>query len=394
MAAKRRRFGRVRKLPSGRWQARYPGPDGIDRPAPSTFRTKTDATVWLSHVEAAVARGDWIDPQAGRLAFGPYAKRWIAERPLARRTVNKYERLLRLHLEPQLGTVDLVDISTPRVRSWRAERLAAGVGQPTVAGAYRLLRAVLGTAVDDELLRRNPCRIKGADQDNSPERPVASVAEVFAIAGKMRPWYRTLVLMAAFTSLRWGELIALRRRDLDLDEGFVTVRLAVTEIDSKLDGARPKTHAGVREVGVPVVLLPELRDHLRRWSEKGSHGRVFVGPKGATPRRSNFNRLWLSAVEEAGIAREVGLHFHDLRHTGNTLTRGASLKDVMRRLGHASTRAALIYQHADRDSERAIAAELSSTIEAALAGANGHGAGTEASDPLPPGGSNDVPEAS
>ena len=79
------------------------------------------------------------------------------------------------------------------------------------------------------------------------------------------------------------------------------------------------------------------------------------GPNGATPGRSNFNRLWQEAVA-AGIAPEVGLHFHDLHHTGNNLTRGASLKDVMRRLGHASTRAALIYQHADRESERAIAA--------------------------------------
>jgi integrase len=349
--------------------------------------------VWLSHVEAAVARGDWIDPQAGRLAFGPYAKRWITERPLAARTVNKYERLLSRHLEPDLGTLDLVDISTARVRSWRAERLAAGVGQPTVAGAYRLLRAVLQTAVDDELLRRNPCRIKGADQDNSPERPVATVAEVYAIAGKIRPWYRALVLMAAFTSLRWGELIALRRRDLDLDAGFVTVRSAVVEIDSKLDGARPKSLAGVREVGIPDVLVPELREHVRRWSESGSHGRVFKGPNGATPRRSNFNRLWQEAVAAAGIAPEVGLHFHDLRHTGNNLTRGASLKDVMRRLGHASTRAALIYQHADRESERAIAAGLSETIEAALAESNGHVAGTEASEPMTEGEPDDPKEA-
>jgi integrase len=186
----------------------------------------------------------------------------------------------------------------------------------------------------------------------------------------------------------------LRRRDLDLDEGFVTVRSAVTEIDSKLDGARPKSLAGVREVGIPAALSPELREHVRRWSEKGSHGRVFVGPKGATPRRSNFNRLWLSAVDTAGIAPEVGLHFHDLRHTGNTLTKGASLKDVMRRLGHASTRAAPIYQHADRASERAIAEGLSETIRRALADSNGHGEGTEALEALPPGGSNDDPEAS
>jgi integrase len=138
----------------------------------------------------------------------------------------------------------------------------------------------------------------------------------------------------------------------------------------------------VREVGIPEVLLPELREHVRRWSESGSHGRVFKGPNGATPRRSNFSRLWQEAVAAAGIAPEVGLHFHDLRHTGNNLTRGASVKDVMRRrLGHVSTRAALIYQHADRESELAIAAGLSETIRTALSDSNGHVAGTEASEP-------------
>jgi integrase len=385
MAAKRRRFGRVRKLPSGRWQARYPGPDGLDRPAPVTFRTKTDADAWLGVVEADMRRGVWIDPDAGRVAFGPYAKQWITERPLAPRTANKYERLFRLHLEPQLGGFDLVDITTAQVRSWRAERLAAGVGTPTVAGAYRLLRAIMATAVDDELVRRNPCRIPGADKDNSPERPVATIPEVFAIAGAMRKWYRALVLMAAFTSLRWGELIALRRRHIDLTAGFVTVRAAVTEIDSKLDVARPKSAAGVREVAIPEAIIPDLREHLRRWAEPGPNGRVFVGPKGATPRRSNFNRLWKEAAKKAGIDPEVGLRFHDLRHTGNHLTsRGASLRDVMNRMGHASTRAALIYQHADKDRERDIAAGLSQAITQALAASsNGHVAGTEATEADP-----------
>ena len=95
----------------------------------------------------------------------------------------------------------------------------------------------------------------------------------------------------------------------------------------------------------------------------------------------------------AGITPEIGLHFHDLRHTGNNLTRGASLKDVMRRLGHASTRAALIYQHAERASDRAIAAGLSETIRAALSEPNGHAAGTVASEPTSEGESADPGEA-
>jgi integrase len=251
-----------------------------------------------------------------------------------------------------------------------------------VAGAYRLLRAIMRTAVDDELVRRNPCRIKGADRDGSPERPVATIPEVYAIADAMRPWYRSLVLMAAFTSLRWGELIALRRRNLDLDGGFVVVRAAVVEVDGVLEETRPKSSAGVREVGIPAAIVPDLREHLRRWAEPGLNGRVFVGPKGATPRRTHFSRLWRDAVAAAGIDPEVGLRFHDLRHTGNHLvSRGASLRDVMTRMGHASTRAALIYQHADRDRERDIAMGLSAAIDAARApdsDSNGHAAGTEA----------------
>jgi Phage integrase, N-terminal SAM-like domain len=150
MAVRRRRFGRVRRLPSGRWQARYPAPDGTDRPAPSTFPTKADADAWLVNVEADMLRGDWFDPDAGRQPFGPYGKQWIAERPLKPRTRESYERLFRLHIEPHLGALDLVDLTTPAVRSWRAGLLAAGVGGATVAGAYRLLRAIMTTAVEED----------------------------------------------------------------------------------------------------------------------------------------------------------------------------------------------------------------------------------------------------
>ena len=92
----KRRFGRVRELPSGRWQARYKGPDGIDRPAPQTFDSKTSAERWLTLTEAEVLRGDWTDPDAGRVLFGQYARDWIAERPALRpKTVRLYRYLRR-----------------------------------------------------------------------------------------------------------------------------------------------------------------------------------------------------------------------------------------------------------------------------------------------------------
>lgn len=275
-----------------------------------TFATKTDAHVWLDVQAAEIANGEWVDPDAGRVPLGEYAERWIAERPLGKRTVDKYERLLRLHLGPELGEVELVDVTPARVRAWRAGLLAGGVGQSTVAQAYRLLWSVMNTALDDELIpSRNPCPIKRADKEHAAERPTASVEQVYAIAAAVKPWHRALVLTAALTGLRWGELMGLRRRHVDLSGGFVEVRGALVEDgrDLTLDGT--KSEAGVRVVG---LLVPELRAHLGRWSEAGPNGRVFVGPKGATPRRSNFNRAWSAALaraEAAGTEMPEGLHF-------------------------------------------------------------------------------------
>jgi hypothetical protein len=87
----KRRFGRVRELPSGRWQATYKGPDSIDRPAPHTFDSKTSAERWLTLTEAAIIQGEWIDPDAGRVLFGKYARDWIEERPgLRPKTIELY----------------------------------------------------------------------------------------------------------------------------------------------------------------------------------------------------------------------------------------------------------------------------------------------------------------
>ena len=361
----RRRFGSVRQLPSGRYQVRYQGPDGLTRSAPVTFDTETDANVWLTVTESQIIRGDWIDPDAGRVPLGEYAAKWIAERPLAPSTVARYEAPLRVQIDPWIGPLDLVHLTPARVRRWRRDLLDEGAGSASVAKAYRLLRAVMNTAVDDELIRRNPCRIKGADQDESPERPVATIDQVYAIAEAGRPWCRALVLTAAFTGLRWGELVELRRHNLDLGGGFVRVAGSTSEVRGVLiEGRTTKSRAGVHEVGVPAAIVPDLREHLRRWSERGPQGRVFVGPRGGRLLRSNYSRYWNEAVEKAGLG-QLGLHFHDLRHTANSfVASSASLRELMTRMGHASPRAALIYQHASREREREITAALSRQIEA------------------------------
>jgi integrase len=362
----RRRFGMVRKLPSGRYQASYLGPDGFRRMAPVTFVRKVDAEQWLARTEVDLLGSTWRDPDAGLVPFGLYAERWVRERPgLRPRTVDLYGSLLRLHVLPTFEAVLICEISPASVRSWYAERVAAGVGRVTVAKAYRLLRSILATADEDELIRRNPCRIKGAGVEASAERPVASVEQVLAIAAAIQPRYRGLVLLATFASLRWGELLALRRQDVDLTRRTVRVEASVVEVGGKLIVGPPKTAAGKRTVAIPAAIVPELAWHLQRFAEAGRDGRVFVGPEGATPRRTNFNGIWRAAVTKSGVD-VPGLRLHDLRHTGNTFAAatGASLRELMARMGHASSRAALIYQHATSERDRTIADALDRSIKA------------------------------
>jgi integrase len=224
------------------------------------------------------------------------------------------------------------------------------------------------TAVDDGRAKANPCRIKGADKEESPERPVATVVEAFALADRMPPRFRGLVLLAAFTGLRWGELIALRRRDLDLDRAVVRVARKLAQLSSGEMVAGPtKSAAGVRTVALPDLILANLRSHLENYVGEGQDALIFVGEKGAMLKRGNWRRTvkWVESVAKAGLP--VGFRFHDLRHTGNHLAAaaGASTRELMHRMGHASTRAALIYQHATNDRDLEIAKELSRRATAA-----------------------------
>ena len=147
-------------------------------------------------------------------------------------------------------------LTTDRVRSWRAALLRDGRSEDRTAKAYRLLRAILNTATDDGRIKRNPCRIKGAGQHRTPERPTATVAQVYRLADLVPGRYRVLVLAAALTGLRWGELIAIRRCDLDLEGRVVHVyrRIAQTQRGQMVPGPT-KSMAGVRSIALPDVLV-------------------------------------------------------------------------------------------------------------------------------------------
>jgi len=409
-----RRFGTIRQLPSGRFQVRYRGPDGRMRSGASTFPDSKSADRALSLIEAQLVTGEWTDPVRGKVKLADYAEQWITQRPKLRpRTVDLYRWLLRKHITPYLGGVPVSKLSTPAVREWRATLIEQGVSVSVAAKAYRLLRAVLMTAVEeDKLLTRNPCRIPGAGDEATEERPVLTVAQVFELAelvgrkpvgnvralptgefrlrfrhnGEMRTasevyssraeaerahwdlasdgradWtqdrrFVALVLLATFASLRWGEVTALRRTDLDLAARTVRVRVAHVERSTgEILLGPPKSRAGRRDVGIPAAIIPALRKHLAVFTGPSPGALVFPGAKGGPLRRCNFNKMtaWPHAAAKIGVP---DLHFHDLRHTGNTFAAagGTGLRDLMARMGHDSERAALIYQHQARGADQAI----------------------------------------
>jgi integrase len=304
-----RRFGSIRALPSGRYQIRYPGPDGRLRTGADTYADKRSADRALSLIESQLLTGDWTDPQRSKISLQAFAERWIAQRPnLRARTVELYTWLLAKHISPYLGGVPLGKITPELVREWRAELLGKGVSVSAAAKAYRLLRAVLMTAAEDRVIPRNPCRIRGGGDEHPPERPVLTVAQVFALADLMKDRrYRALVLLVTFASLRWGEAIALRRGDIDLDARTVSIRRQYIELSGRIELGQPKSRAGVRTIGIPKAIIPALCEHFEIYVGPLDTDLVFAGARGGVLRRGNFRRGagWSAATAKVGAP---GLH--------------------------------------------------------------------------------------
>jgi integrase len=258
---------------------------------------------------------------------------------------------------PDLGGLRLSRVSPARVRAWYG---SLDADRPTMrAHAYGLLRTIMATAVAEDVLTANPCRIRGGGSSRTRHQPrPATLPELEAIVAAVPPKYRAMVLLAAWCGLRFGELAELRRSDVDIAAGVVRVARGVTRADGEVIVGDPKSDAGRRTVTVPPHLLPVLEEHLRDHAEPGPGGLLFPAQHGGHLAPSTLYKVWYPARSAAG---RPDLRFHDLRHTGATLAAatGATLADLMARLGHSTPAAAMRYQHAAADRDRAIAEALS-----------------------------------
>ncbi len=221
----------VRNTKSGRrYDVRLRDPSG--RVYTRTFTTKRDAETFTAQERADRSRGAWVDPRRGTMTLDDWSEHWLAQRPeLRMRTRELYRGLLDHHILPELGQVELAKLSPSQVRSWYARLQGEdGPGPSAAAKAYRLLRAIMRTAVADEMVLRNPCQVERAGVERSPERPVATIAEVVALADAIAPRFRTLVLLSAWCGLRRGELFALRRSDFDPLRNTLRVERAMQQL--------------------------------------------------------------------------------------------------------------------------------------------------------------------
>ena len=355
MATRKRRFGELDKLPSGRYRARYTGPDGVRHSAPETFDTKIDGDTWLTLRHAEVLKSEWTPPVDTGLTFGAYAAGWLADRDLKPRTRELYENINARHLA-RFHPVTLRQITAVMVGRWHAD---LKTGPTAKAHAYSLLRTMLNTAMSQDLITSNPCRIRGASDSKRVHKVTpATLPEIATLVAEMPEQYRVMTLLAAWCGLRYGELAALRRNDIAAAGETIHVRRGIVHVRGRVIEGTPKSDAGVRDVAIPPHLSAAVLDHLARLAGPGRDGLLFPSATGGYLPTVTLYKFFYRAREAAG---RPDLRWHDLRHTGAVLaaSTGATLAELMGRLGHSTPAAALRYQHAAQGRDAIIAAKLS-----------------------------------
>jgi integrase len=361
------------KLPSGRIRARYLGPDGVRHSAPYTFETKGDAEAWLVDERRLLASDNWQPPRVrakakqNKITFQMYAESWLRDRDLKPRTRQHYRSLLDRQLFPTFGDLGLAEITPDSVRTWHA---LFGTATPTLrAHAYGLMRTILGTAEKDELIARNPCYVRGGGNSVRVHKvKPLTLEELEVLVAAMPEQRQAMTLLAAWCAMRFGELTELRRRDIDQTTGIIQVRRAVVRVGGETIVGTPKSDAGTRDIAIPPHLMPLINEHMRKHVGHGKDALVFPGADGGhlnpstlygrKPTKKNPGYGFYAA---RAAADRPDLRWHDLRHTGAVLaaSTGATLAELMGRLGHSTPGAALRYQHAAQGRDMEIAKKLS-----------------------------------
>jgi integrase len=370
----RRSFGKIKKLPSGHYQASYIGPDGERHNGPVTFLLKQNADQWLAMRQSEIVDHSWKPPAPPEAIATPtladYSSVWLVSRrtrdgePLKPRTMDLYHSLLDRQILPGLGAKQVAFITVDDVDAWYASLLPYA---PTRrAHAYALLSSIMRSASSGRhpLIAENPCQIEHATHVPRRFEPKPATPEQIAVIVENMPdKYRALILIAAWCGLRWGEVSELRRKDVDLKAMTVRVERAVVWRKGQTTVGTPKSRAGVRTIALPPNLRPALQRHLAVHAMPGEDGLLF--PNASRMGHLHVNTLCKTYHRARQVAGRPDLRIHDLRHSAATMAAqaGATLAELMARMGHSTTKAALVYQHVAEGRDRIIAERMALLAE-------------------------------
>lgn len=348
---------------SKRFRVEQPGNERSER------RAQASAEAELDRISADKQRGDYLDPRAGKTRFADVAEEWLAMKMNRTSTVQGYESLLRRHVLPCFGSRPVGSIRTSDVRRFLALTQRGGAAPGTVRNAYRVLKAVLDAAVDDDLIRSNPCVALRRDDFPKSRRTTMlflDAEQVARLADAIREPHGPLIYFAAYTGLRAGEIGALRMANVDLLHGVVRVTESLSAVKGDWDFVPPKTNQE-RSVRLPAFLVSMLREYLATQPAKGPRDFLFTGPNGGHLKHGIwYQRRFRPAVARAELP--PGLRFHDLRHTCAALmiADNAPPKLICDRLGHSTIQVTMDrYGHLLPSVEEAAIAGLDKTYFAA-----------------------------
>lgn len=329
-----------------RWEVRYRRPDHRTT-RKRGFRTKRDAERFAVTVETSKLTGTYVDPSAGRITLSDLGANWLRNqaghmRPSGHRS---YESAWRVHVRPRWGTAPIGTIRRTDIQAWIAElstapktgrRTSTGLSAPTIETCVRVLAGILDDAVSDRRLIDNPARGVKLPRRRDKARKYLTHEQVAALAAQA-PEHRAIVLLLSYAGLRWGELAALRVRDID----FLRRRLALTE-NAPLVGTRAvpgslKGHSN-RTVPLPRFVVDEL---ARVCETKARGDLLWTNQRGAHLAPPASKDSWLAGAVARCMATDETfprVTAHDLRHTAASLavSAGANVKAVQKMLGHKS----------------------------------------------------------
>jgi integrase len=329
----------------GTFRVRLRLPDGTVV-TDSTHPNRPDAATRAKEIDVELARDAFLDPREGRISLAEWVDVWQQAHQAGPATWSAYRSHLRLHILPRLGHLPLNGIRRHHIKAL-VQHLHTTLAQRSVADVLMVTNLVLGEAVQDRRIPFNPGRGVRIGGQPAPERPHASPVQVAQIAARVhRRTDQILILTAAYTGMRWGELAGLNRANVDLDRAIIDIDPdvgALHEVGGKLFLGPPKTRDSVR----PVALPPFLADLIREVLDSHDHATVFCGARGSWQRRSNFaRRAWRPAINAQPIL-VPGMHFHDLRHSHKTWLIEDGIPEIAqaRRLGHRLAGVRGIYSH-------------------------------------------------